>query len=182
MRAFLFGPEVRCRANACKVSNLFSATSMNRESWLPYQVHQDHQSALAELKERFGEDSDVEKALRRSGSLCCLICSLSRSCHARTPLPGIVEAVNIEILYAGLVSRACRTRVVGTQSWPDTFARRSTMCRRQRSGCGSRLSGVQSSSQKGNSLRLNSPIVINTPESAHCFPIARYCLICPCRV
>ncbi|CAK0773230.1 hypothetical protein CVIRNUC_004043 [Coccomyxa viridis] len=39
MRAFLFGPE----------------------------VHQDHQSALAELKDRFGEDSDVEKALKRAG-------------------------------------------------------------------------------------------------------------------
>ena len=38
MRAFLFGPEVRCRANACSVSNAFSARSMIWESWLPYQV------------------------------------------------------------------------------------------------------------------------------------------------
>ena len=90
MRAFLFGPEVRCHANACIVSNVFGATSMNPESWLPYQVHQDHESALAELKDSFGEDSDVQKALRRLGSLCSLICSLSRSCHARMPLPGIV--------------------------------------------------------------------------------------------
>ena len=116
MRAFLFGPEVRCRANACMLSNAFSAGSMIRESWLPCQVHQDHQSALAELKDKFGEDSDVEKALRRSGSLCCLTCSLSRSCYARTPLPGIVDAVIQEALHAGLASRACRTRVVGTQS------------------------------------------------------------------
>lgn len=116
MRAFLFGPEVRCRVIACSVSNAFSARSMIWEFWLPYQVHQDHQSALAELKDRFGEDSDVEKALKRSGSLCSLICSLSLSCHAWTPLPGIVDAVIQEAFRAGLVSRACRTRVVGTQS------------------------------------------------------------------
>ena len=52
------------------------------------------------------------------------------------------------------------------------------MCRKQKSGCGSKLSGAQNSSQKGNSLRCVLPIVINTPVSTFISYMLSHMSIC----